>query len=663
MKPSLKDSIGSIIEVAASDSPEDGVYRGQVVGIDQGKGLLQVAFDTEEDGGQFVDEIPWSSSEIIWIHEVPAIRSCTGYSVEVGVEGSSAGEYYVGRILRADPGYRTILVDYDVNPGDPHDREFMYATDPRILRWIPPLRSVTIPVEDATRPPIEQSVGFYVYVGRERDPDLLAKVVSFDSSKRTVRVAFLSKGEDPNEEDLPYLSSELQLVKKQTVLNESKEESLCSATGCEDGDTQGMHQRGASGSRKVHAKPEGQGKVSSNDKETAELPIDAARNAHDHSIGMLETNSLSEKAGPTLNQTTEYNATLNHGPSDPEIESQSANGNSDEQESKADDRGGKVKAAEDNAHSMSPAAERELVEDSAATKSRSKTDLPGMGDGAHQNHDNIDVPSKNESPQPTSYSSKIIYSNGDVYEGTVVDGERHGYGVYSRKDTNSLGGIVFDGPWSRNNRTGKMKVTVKNGAVMEGEYGGENWNGAGYAKLSLGEIYEGHFKNGKYDGQGRIQYRNGDCYDGTFANGMRHGSGVCKFANGDEYDGEYLEGKCNGRGVMKYASGDVYSGSWANNEKNGLGTMTFASGDLFTGNYVKGQKSGPGTMKFVNGDVYEGNYLNDKFDGAGVYTYPDGTKYDGEFSDGKYNGKGTLSYSKGDVYQGDWKGREACYFI
>ena len=158
--------------------------------------------------------------------------------------------------------------------------------------------------------------------------------------------------------------------------------------------------------------------------------------------------------------------------------------------------------------------------------------------------DNIARQGNQENPEiekspPAKASQKIIYSNGDVYEGEVVDGERNGFGVYSRVDKNSFGGIVFEGNWCKNQRVGGMKVIAKNGATMEGDYGGENWDGTGHAYLSLGERYEGSFRDGKYEGRGSIQYRNGDRYTGEFSNGTRQGSGECKFANGDEYNGEY----------------------------------------------------------------------------------------------------------------------------
>ena len=259
VKPSLHGSIGSMIELAAGESTEDGKFRGQVIAVDENENLLRVAFDTEEEGEQFVDNVPWNSSAVSWLNSVPSIESCQNYSIEVKAdyEGASDGEYYLGKVLKADINFNTILVDYEVNPGEPPFREQISFKDSRILRWIPPLRSVKLPLEDMLRPRIDQSVGSYVYLGSEKDPELLGRVVSFDVSKKLVKVSFLFKEGNANEEDIPYLSSELLWVRKKPQVSTSvnitaphDKVSLSAKNDKEDPESTSLTRH--SGSRKIH---------------------------------------------------------------------------------------------------------------------------------------------------------------------------------------------------------------------------------------------------------------------------------------------------------------------------------------------------------------------------------------------------------------------------
>lgn len=108
-----------------------------------------------------------------------------------------------------------------------------------------------------------------------------------------------------------------------------------------------------------------------------------------------------------------------------------------------------------------------------------------------------------------------VYPNGDVYEGEMKDGLRHGYG----------------------------KMT----------YAG-------------GDIYIGDYRKDKRHGHGRYQFANGNVYEGDYVDNKRTGHGVLRYANGEVYEGEFLDGRRSGYGKYTFLNGDVREGNWKDNK-------------------------------------------------------------------------------------------------
>jgi hypothetical protein len=112
----------------------------------------------------------------------------------------------------------------------------------------------------------------------------------------------------------------------------------------------------------------------------------------------------------------------------------------------------------------------------------------------------------------------VVYSvNGDVYEGAVsADGLFQGHG----------------------------KLTFFNGDVYEGSFLNGYRSGMGRYLYINGDVYEGHFKNGCKDGNGVYRYQaSGALYEGSYVNDKRHGHGTYIYPNGGKYIGEYINGK------------------------------------------------------------------------------------------------------------------------
>ena len=88
--------------------------------------------------------------------------------------------------------------------------------------------------------------------------------------------------------------------------------------------------------------------------------------------------------------------------------------------------------------------------------------------------------------------NKIIQYSNAKYVGKVnKKGQENGKGKMIWKN-----GDVYEGDWKNGKRTGKGKLTWKNG-----------------------DKYEGYFKNDELDGEGTLEYSNGDIEVGIWKNG------------------------------------------------------------------------------------------------------------------------------------------------
>ena len=173
----------------------------------------------------------------------------------------------------------------------------------------------------------------------------------------------------------------------------------------------------------------------------------------------------------------------------------------------------------------------------------------------------------------TAYASiakveRVVFDNGDVYEGEMVDGFRHGKGKYTWANGNE-----YEGDWVRGKRTG---------------YG----------------VYKSYDKN-EIKGGTFVSY----IYEGEWKNSEKHGRGVAK---GYEvfhhfghvymdwsYDGEWVADNRHGKGAYWEWGGDalheawrVYRGEWIDNVRQGLFVWNYepyGTGKKYINYYVDGK--------------------------------------------------------------------------
>ena len=136
-------------------------------------------------------------------------------------------------------------------------------------------------------------------------------------------------------------------------------------------------------------------------------------------------------------------------------------------------------------------------------------------------------------------NGRMMYRNGDTFQGTYRDDQREGSGVYTyHKDGRTYDGIYVDDEQEDTNAT----MTWKNGT-----------------------IYIGQFKQSKRTGKGMVRFPNQVKYSGDFLDGLYHGMGVCHFADASVYTGEWRKGRAHGQGKLVNKRGRViHDGRWVN---------------------------------------------------------------------------------------------------
>lgn len=150
------------------------------------------------------------------------------------------------------------------------------------------------------------------------------------------------------------------------------------------------------------------------------------------------------------------------------------------------------------------------------------------------------APTKNNAvpkePASKAKIERVEFDNGDVYEGEMVNGLRHGKGKYTWAN-----GDFYEGEWAKGWRSG---------------FG----------------IYKSHSKN-EVDGSTFASY----VYEGDWKNSKKHGHGVAtgykavtptgRICFDWSYDGEWIEDNRHGNGKYTYADGSYFTGVWENNKK------------------------------------------------------------------------------------------------
>ena len=126
---------------------------------------------------------------------------------------------------------------------------------------------------------------------------------------------------------------------------------------------------------------------------------------------------------------------------------------------------------------------------------------------------------KNSSDKKEVYV--LSYTNGDKYDGEVVNGVREGFGTYFYHN-----GDKYEGMWQNNKKHGMGTLYYKDGNLYIGQWKNSEKEGMGTLYLKNGEKYYGEFKNGKKNGKGFLISPDYNKFIGFFKDNKKHGRGV-----------------------------------------------------------------------------------------------------------------------------------------
>jgi hypothetical protein len=241
------------------------------------------------------------------------------------------------------------------------------------------------------------------------------------------------------------------------------------------------------------------------------------------------------------------------------------------------------------------------------------------------------------------------YVNGNIYRGSWEYDKKIGFGKMQFKEHPDF--ISFEGEWD-NDKFIKGKVVYKNGEIYDGDFINEVKDGFGKLLYKKGQSYEGQWKNNKRDGEGTYIFESGSVYIGQWVGGERHGHGILNYNGGNIYQGNWANSEKHGYGEMEYENGNIYKGNW-NDERYGQGKMIYANGDVYEGEWNE-ERFGQGKMIYANGDVYEGEW-NIMRHGHGKIICANGDVFQGEWNRDFKNGKGILTFANSDTIEGEWK--------
>jgi hypothetical protein len=203
--------------------------------------------------------------------------------------------------------------------------------------------------------------------------------------------------------------------------------------------------------------------------------------------------------------------------------------------------------------------------------------------------------------------------------------------------------------------SGTGRVEWKNGDVYEGPLQRGRRHGVGEIRWANGQRYRGDWRDDRVSGRGLMVFANGNQFEGSLVDGQPEGEGRLAYASGDVYTGQIRQGLPHGRGSYVWKSGQHYEGDWVDDKPHGQGRMRFANGNQYEGQLAAGLPHGRGRMVFPGGDVYEGEFQAGKAHGQGHYTWKSGERYEGAWAGGLKHGQGIFHWPTGDRWEGVFK--------
>ena len=121
---------------------------------------------------------------------------------------------------------------------------------------------------------------------------------------------------------------------------------------------------------------------------------------------------------------------------------------------------------------------------------------------------------------------------------------------------------------------------MANGDVFDGCLSNGLRHGFGVFRFANGDVYIGNWKKDKMDGTGIMSWATSDVFDGCWSNGLIHGSGVYRYAMDVDignFRSKLLHGNLlHGNGKYTCSDGTIYEGDGVDKKVTEKGLMIWA---------------------------------------------------------------------------------------
>eukprot|EP00347_Sterkiella_histriomuscorum_P020141 403338954 len=271
---------------------------------------------------------------------------------------------------------------------------------------------------------------------------------------------------------------------------------------------------------------------------------------------------------------------------------------------------------------------------------------------------------------------KILYSNGEYYEGDFKQNKRNGKGTYYYEN-----GDIYEGDFINDKRLSKGKLQFVDNSTLISQFIDDAADGHGIYEDSDGNSFQsvvaddkdntfngetGSIRNGRLFNMAKVKYKNDDKYKGLFNDGRPSKYGEMRYQmslegmngelEGGDYRGEWKGGKRHGKGTMKWDDGSIFEGLWQADQRIS-GTLKMTNGMIYIGTFKNDRLDGVGCRVIVlaTGLIFEGDFKEGLCPQIGKILYPNGNLYFGQHKDFSKDGNGKMVYYSGEIYEGEWE--------
>ena len=132
-----------------------------------------------------------------------------------------------------------------------------------------------------------------------------------------------------------------------------------------------------------------------------------------------------------------------------------------------------------------------------------------------------------------------------MYQGEFYANAMHGRGKLTEKD-----GAVYSGQFKQGKlHDARSRIVYANGDTYEGDVEEGVLCGEGVLCFTNGDRYEGEFKNNSRWGSGVMHFATGDQYEGRWNDAQMHGHGIMTYEGNASYEGSFKNNLKHGRGM------------------------------------------------------------------------------------------------------------------